>query len=216
MLALVIPAALFAQNVGPVSIDIPDTLPADTTFNPQATVANFGTNTETFDVTCEIFPELAPGAYFSTMRVTDLAPGDSMQVTFLPDFTFLTGIYTARVYTKLIGDVNPANDTLEKVIVVQAIGVDEGSSDISELFMFRAPTISRGEVQIELAVSEATKVDILVYDALGRLRKTLVSKRFSAGTHRINTNFNLPAGVYFYNLKTESGRNIIKKFLIID
>jgi hypothetical protein len=219
ILWLLLPIALFAQinqDVGVISIDIPDVLPPDTTLNPHATVANFGTNTETFDVTCEILPQIAPEAYFSTIRVADLAPGDSMQVTFLPDFTFVFGAYPVKVYTQLIGDGNPVNDTLEKVIVVQATDIAEGNSDKPEPFMFRTPTISRNEAQIELVISQATKVDILVYDALGRLCKTLTPNRFSAGTHSLRANFNLPSGIYFYNLKTEWGENITKKFVIVE
>jgi hypothetical protein len=219
MLGILLPVTLFAQisrDVGVISIDISDTLPPDTTLNPQATVANFGTNTETFDITCEILPEIAPNAYFSTMRVADLGPGDSMQVTFLPDFTFVFGAYPVKVYTQLIGDVNSVNDTLEKVIMVLATDVAEGSSDIPEPFMFKTPTISRNKAQIELIISQATNVDILVYDALGRLRKILVSSRFCAGTHSLRVNFNLPAGIYFYNLKTELGVDITERFVIIE
>ncbi|KPJ70934.1 hypothetical protein AMJ52_09280, partial [candidate division TA06 bacterium DG_78] len=60
------------------------------------------------------------------------------------------------------------------------------------------------------------EVDLLVYDAMGRLTESLISDELSAGIYRINTTFDLPAGVYFYQLKTTSGKNIIHKFVIID
>jgi len=85
-----------------------------------------------------------------------------------------------------------------------------------EAFKFRTPTLSRGKAEIELILPEATKVDLLIYDTVGRLCMRLVSKRFSAGTHSLNINLALPSGVYFYNLKTESGRDIITKFLLVD
>ncbi len=230
MLALAMPVALFAQllrwdeytiviiadyDVGTISIDIPDTLPADTVLYPHATVKNFGTNTASFDVNCEIVSEVGPGAYKSTKKVTDLSSGDSTQVTFFPDFTFKPGIYTVTVYTKLTDDKNPANDTLEKVINTTT-GIAEEGADTPETFSFSAPTINRGRAEIKFSLPEATKVELLVYDVLGRLSKTLVSKKLSSGAHSINVNFNLPSGVYFYNLKTASGENIIKKFLLVE
>jgi len=66
-------------------------------------------------------------------------------------------------------------------------------------------------VTIELTLPEATEVDLLVYDTTGRLSEMVVSRRFSAGTHNMPVSLDLPAGVYFYNLKTKSGRDIIKR-----
>jgi hypothetical protein len=51
----------------------------------------------------------------------------------------------------------------------------------------------------QLAVSNF--VTLKVYDILGRLVKTLVSERETAGTHSITFNAaNLPSGNYFYQL----------------
>jgi hypothetical protein len=197
-------------DVGTVSIDIPSTLPEDTTLNPQATVKNFGSDSASFDVTCEI----DPGAYTSTETVTNLAPDDSIQVTLPDGFMFVSGFYTVTVYTQLPGDDNLANDTLEKVI--EATGIAEDYSDTPEVFTFSAQTISNRSVNIELTLPEATQVGLFVYDAVGRLSQTIVSRKFSAGTHTIAVNLNLPAGVYFYNLKTTSGERIIKKFLLVE
>ena len=196
--------------MGPVSIDIPSTLPEDTTLNPQATVKNFGSDSASFDVTCEI----DPGAYTSTETVTNLAPDDSIQVTFPDGFDFVSGFYTVTVYTQLAGDDNPANDTLEKII--EATGIAEGDLDTPVAFTFSAQTINRSRINIEFALPTATRVDLLIYDVTGRLSETLISQRFSAGTHSLNVDLDLPAGVYFYNLKTTSGEHAIKKFLLIE
>ena len=199
-------------DVGPVSIDIPATVPEDTTLYPQATVTNFGTNTETFLVTCEI----DPGDYTRNRTVNDLAPGDTIPVEFLQPFTFEPGTYTVTVYTRLTDDDDPANDTLVKVIETYVPGVTDGYEDTPEVFSFSAPTINKGKTNVKLALPVGTKVDLLVYDAIGRLSETLVSERFSAGNHKLNVNLNLPAGVYFYNLKTGSGENVIKKFIVLE
>ena len=120
------------------------------------------------------------------------------------------------VYTRLGSDEYLANDTLEKVIETYVPGITEESSLIPKDFRFSASTISRGKAHIELALPKATEVDLLVYDVAGRLTETLVSKRLSAGTHSISVSIDLPAGVYFYNLKTTSGKNMVKKFLIVE
>jgi hypothetical protein len=109
-------------DVSTISIDIDSPLPEGTILSPQATVKNFGDNTETFDVTCEI--EGGITIYTSTETATDLVPGDSIQVTFSPDFAFETGLYTVKVYTQLAGDENPVNDTLEKVIETYDPGIE--------------------------------------------------------------------------------------------
>jgi hypothetical protein len=201
---------LVTGDVSTISIDIPATLPEDTTFNPHATVTNFGLDSSSFDITCEI----DPGAYSSTETVTDLAPDDSIQVTFPDGFTFVSGFYTVTVYTQLIGDDHPENDTLEKVI--EATGIVEGGTFTPVTFVFSAPTISNGITEIEFILPEATKVDLVVYDALGRLSKMIVSKHFSPGNYTMLLQFNLPAGVYFYRLKTASGEEVIKKLLLIE
>ena len=204
--------SLSFNDVSTMSIDISSPLPWDTTLSPQATVKNLGSETETFDITCEI----DPGAYSSTETVTGLAPDDSVQVTFSPDFTFATGSYTVTVYTQLEGDYNPVNDTLEKVIDTYDPGVAEENANKPETFSFIAPTISKSKAHIELTIPTATKVDLMVYDATGRLSKTVVSQKFTAGTHSLNVNLDIPTGVYFYKLKTASGENIVQKFLIIE
>ena len=198
-----------AHDVGTVSIDLPATLPLDTTLTPQTTVKNFGDSIETFDVTCII----DPGGYTSTFNVVDLPLAESVQVTFPDSFTFVSGFYTVTVYTQLGTDDNLANDTL--VMVVEATGIAEGGAVVPKEFVFKAPTICKGRFNIEFSLPAATRVDLSVYDALGRLSRTLISERFTAGTHRLNANLDLATGVYFYNLKTELGA-VTKKFLIVE
>ncbi|UCG91408.1 MAG: hypothetical protein JSV97_10050 [candidate division WOR-3 bacterium] len=96
------------HDVGVASIDIYWHIPTDTTFYPEAAVKNYGLNTETFDVMCEI----NPGAYSSSVTVNNLNPGDVAPVIFPDSFAFVNGFYTVTVYTNLAGDENPQNDTL--------------------------------------------------------------------------------------------------------
>ncbi len=355
-----------AHDVGVLSINIPSVVPENYTTNPQATVRNYGTNTESFDVTCTI----NPGSYSSTYSVSNLAPGTNLDITFPDQFTFASGFYTVTVYTQLAGDENPANDTLTKqveatnwlyyddgsaynawawyyanngwgvqfpvttewwvdsiamhfwdtswpspggntatlriydgasqptnmrwelanttitrgawnyipvdttlthftagdnvyVFYIQAVdypncpglsidagvsqgnymwqlyngafsitsyggdwlirahiipiapGVGEWLSLTPEDALLRVSTLSNGKVDIQFNIPEPTKGSLALYDASGRLCQTIVSGNLSAGIHTHSLNLDLPSGVYFYNLKTESGINIVRKFIIV-
>jgi hypothetical protein len=103
-------------DVGAISIDIPDTVLENTTLIPEAHVKNFGTDAATFNVVCVI----NSGAEILNTMVNNLGPDDSIQVSF-PEFTFVSGNYTIKVYTELAGDEEPSNDTLEKVIATKSI-----------------------------------------------------------------------------------------------
>jgi hypothetical protein len=199
-------------DVGPVSIDIPATVPEDTTLNPQATVKNLGTTTETFPVTCTI----EPGEYMKTQTIPDLLPGDSVSVTFFTPFTFTSGIYTVTVYTRHPSDDILTNDTLNMTVETHDPGIAEGNAHIPKVFSFNAPTVCRQHTDIIMAIPVATKVDLVAYDALGRFSKTLISDTYAAGTYSMPVQFNLPAGVYFYHLQTTSGERLVKKFLIVE
>jgi hypothetical protein len=198
-------------DVAPVSIDIPSTLPEDTALNPQATVKNLGSRTETFTVRCTI----EPGDYTKTQTVSNLDSGDSVQVTFTTQFTFESGLYTVTVFTMHGSDENPANDTLEKVI--EATGIAEDNTSTPYAFSFNAPTMSRdGSVDVMFTLPASTYLDLMVYDVTGRLSKTVVSQRYSAGKHSISVDLGIPAGVYFYRLNTASGERVTQKLLIIE
>ncbi|KPJ74285.1 hypothetical protein AMJ52_01245, partial [candidate division TA06 bacterium DG_78] len=186
------------QDVGTISIDISSSLPEDTTLNPQATVKNIGTDTETFDVTCEI----NPGGYSSTETVTDLTPGDSIQITFSPDFMFSAGPYTVTVYTQLPGDVNPANDSLVKIIETYDPGVTEEDSDKPIRFSFGLKNNpAQGHAVFNLVLSEATTVRLRIYDVSGRLVDEVLSGRKAAGYYSIPWTSQATAGIYFYKFE---------------
>jgi hypothetical protein len=199
----------FLRDIGTISIDIDTPLPESIIIAPVATVKNFGDFPGFFDVYCEI----EPGGY-SSSTVTYVQPGDSNRVAFSPDFTFATGSYTVTVYTDLPDDNDPTNDTLVKVIDTYPTGVSEGNLGTPQKLELNVQTISvNGRTNIEFALPVTTIIELEVYDALGRPVQTLVSDRFSAGTHSISINLDLPAGVYFYNLKTNQSGNIVKKVL---
>ena len=106
-----------ANDVGTVSIDL-STLYSPGVISPKATIKNFGTNTQNFNVQMT-----ADGGYSSTKTVTSLAPFTSQQVTF-DDWSPVYGVYNVNVCTQLAGDLNTGNDCLSKYVsVIDTSGV---------------------------------------------------------------------------------------------
>ncbi|RKY99592.1 MAG: hypothetical protein DRQ13_02015, partial [Ignavibacteriae bacterium] len=98
------------NDVATVSIDMATSYtPGSVT--PLATVGNFGSAAQTFDVTMTI------GAYTSTKTVTALAPGATQQVTF-DGWTAALGSHLVDVTTHLTPDADSSNNTKQLDVVV--------------------------------------------------------------------------------------------------
>ena len=80
-------------------------------------------------------------------------------------------------------------------------------------------TNSQTIIQFELPKED--KVEIIIYDILGRRVRTLVAKIFSQGIHRLNWDGKdeygkmVSAGIYYYQMKTQTF-NAVKKMLIFE
>jgi len=101
----------YAHDAGAFTLGIP-VLSTPGTVIPEAGVKNYGSNSETFDVTLSI------GSYTSVKTISGLAPGAVSSVTFDP-WPARLGAYTAILCTSLAGDQNPANDCLTKNLSVE-------------------------------------------------------------------------------------------------
>ena len=194
-------------NVGTISIDISSPLPEGTVLNPKATVKNEGTNSESFDVTCEI----NPGAYSKTQTVSDLAPSGSIQVTFSTPFTFVSGTYTVVVYTQLTDDSDLSNDTLEKIVQTYDPGVHD-FTDKPAVFSFgleNNPT--KEKALFNLALPQDGLITLRIYDVSGRLVDDLSGYK-SSGYYQIPW-MKANAGVYFYTFESlshkENGKLVV-------
>ncbi len=95
-------ATLLADDVGTTSIDFGNIVTTGVMV-PQATVKNYGANTETFTVTMTIGSN-----YNSTKTVTALASGATAQVSF-DQWISTLGDYTVNVCTNL-ADLDPTNN----------------------------------------------------------------------------------------------------------
>lgn len=81
---------------------------------PQVSVRNYGSSTQSFNVTMTI----NPGGYTNTQSVSNLAAGQVQTVNFT-SFNFASvGNYTMTCYTSLGSDQNVSNDTISNTLVV--------------------------------------------------------------------------------------------------
>jgi hypothetical protein len=91
---------------------------------PQARVKNFGTAAASFPVAFTV-----GSFYASDTNVTNLAPGESVLVSFTPWDVHEPGIHVTRCSTALTGDLVRVNDTLSGTVTVRVPG-DAGVSQI--------------------------------------------------------------------------------------
>lgn len=104
----------FANDAGINSISDPKWSITPQTMSPKASVKNFGTTNQTFQVTMTI----TPGGYTNTQSVSNLAPGQTQTVTF-NSFNFsANGNYSLKSYSSLGGDQNVSNDTITNNLIV--------------------------------------------------------------------------------------------------
>ena len=99
-----LPILQLADDVGTFTIDM-DYQYAPGTITPYATVKNYGTASNTFDVQMTI-----TGGYTSTKTVPSIANGETYQVTFDGWTVSTPGTYTVDVCTQLGTDGDPTND----------------------------------------------------------------------------------------------------------
>jgi hypothetical protein len=107
------------RNVGVTRIIGPaGTYDSGVAVAPQARVRNYGTAAATFPVTFRI-----ASIYANTKSVTNLAPGDSVTVSFDNWNANQRGTFETRCSTALVGDQFRANDTLSGSVTVRVLNV---------------------------------------------------------------------------------------------
>lgn len=104
----------YGTDVGANTVNYPKWGITPGSYSPAGSVRNYGTSTQSFSVTLTI----NPGSYSNTQSVTNLAPGQTQQVTF-SSFNFSSnGLYTCKAYSTLAADQNHANDTVTSYVTV--------------------------------------------------------------------------------------------------
>ena len=101
-----------AADVALTGLSLPGAPAAGTTYTPQATVQNNGTQPQSFSLTLTI------GPYSSTQPVTNLAPNSSTTVLFDPWTPTGAGTHTAELTATLPGDGIPADNQLSRPVTI--------------------------------------------------------------------------------------------------
>ncbi len=109
------------------------------------------------------------------------------------------------------------------VLEFNGLGVSEGWKIVGkpQVTLFQnSPNPFINHTSIKFAVKRAGNVELSVFDLAGRKVKTLVNRRFDAGTYTVNWNGRgesgeaLPAGVYFYTIKYNGTVQATKKLVL--
>jgi len=110
-------------DVGVTQILVPvGFVDSGTTVTPGAVVRNFGTDDAVFWVSMRV------GASYLAMAADTLGAGQSDNLAFAPWTATSLGTLPVLCYTMLVGDQNPANDTIrDSVTVLEARRVDAGA-----------------------------------------------------------------------------------------
>ncbi|MCC7158966.1 MAG: Omp28-related outer membrane protein [Ignavibacteria bacterium] len=104
----------FATDAGVSGIKSPKWGITPQTAAPTVLVRNYGSVSQTFQVTMTI----NPGGYTNSATVTNLGAGQTSEIV-LPDCNFSTeGAYTMTCYTNLVSDMNLSNDTIVNTLLV--------------------------------------------------------------------------------------------------
>lgn len=78
------------------------------------------------------------------------------------------------------------------------------------------PNPASTQTFIDIILPESDKINVQIYDMMGRLTKTVVNEYLNTGKHTldINTTGFVP-GIYFFKISSDSGQyNSVKKFIV--
>lgn len=154
------------------------TLDSSAVVVPEAVVRNFGSSPETFDVRMTI------GDFYSHDTSVTLAAATIDTVAFASWTVLEPGAHVVRCSTMLAGDEVPANDAAEDSVIVLGMGVDEaagGSLPVRFELGRSLPSLSSGRVVVGYALPVPGGVSLEVFDASGKLVRTLVAGTRPAG-----------------------------------
>jgi hypothetical protein len=125
-------------------------------------------------------------------------------------------LLTAPAYD-IVGNLRPLNDyfemgAYEKLITAIDLLYSNATSNWHSVF----PNPFTEQAMLSYELDGKTQVEINLYNGSGELIKTLFSEQQEAGKHELQSSSgNLPAGIYFYRITTDSkqatGRMILMK-----
>ncbi len=124
-------------------------------------------------------------------------------------------LYTAPAYD-ILGNLRPLNDYFEMGAYERLItGIDYKLSNKTKDWHSVYPNPFTGEARLSYELDKKTQVEINLYNSSGELIQTLLSEQQEAGNQELQfSSGNLPAGIYFYRITTDSKQATGKMILL--
>jgi hypothetical protein len=123
------------------------------------------------------------------------------------------------MFTAFSNDSNPANDTMHRNTTITGPGVEESPRPVLALHA-ASPSFVRGQALISYCVPGCSNVYLGVYDAAGKLVKTLASGQVTPGERTAiwsrtdNKGKCVTNGAYFYRLSVD-GKSVSGKAIVL-
>lgn len=78
------------------------------------------------------------------------------------------------------------------------------------------PNPASSQTSIDIVLPEADKINVQIYDLMGRLIKTVLNEYLNTGKHTLEINTTtFASGIYFFKISSDSGQyNSVKKFIV--
>ena len=124
-----------------------------------------------------------------------------------------------RIFFIVGGDVGtgPPNDLDFSILTFEDDGVVSLTKveDLSIRLKGAFPNPASGTVTVPYSLDQSRAVTIQLYDVTGREQKHIVKGQQPAGEYQENIAImDLPAGLYFYRIQTESGQSATKRIVV--
>ncbi len=199
------------KDAGIISILSPDTVGTDSSYIPQIWVKNNSyEDTLSFDISAFIDSSgTKANLYADTQSVSNLPAGDSVLVSFASWTAPSSPLDLNLSFHILTSDVNPANDTLSKVLSVKDMsGIL--SKEINKRTMLNVATINKGSISFSYGIAKSEDYNIALYSIDGRMMKKIEGKENGYHSGKFS---NLPSGIYFIRLK--QGDEVVNKKVVL-
>ena len=185
-------------------------------------VGSDGAKVDLYQIWCFFQPPGRPEEHYVVYSETDSvfrAPVPSFRPI---DITFVAVGNNARLYKSYnLQDlqINSGGDSLRLDVVLQRVITSVNAEEVALPQKFSLaqnyPNPFNPTTDIEFETPEAGHVVINIYNTLGQKVTTLADKKMNPGSYTVVFNAaNLPAGIYFYEIKTASRREVKKMLLV--
>ncbi|MEO0091239.1 MAG: T9SS type A sorting domain-containing protein [candidate division WOR-3 bacterium] len=142
-------------------------------------------------------------------------------VPYWGEHTVYLGAFSGTIYIGILGFSDYGNNiNIDYIRLIRPTGIIEDiSNEFTNVTSLNTPNPSRRDVRISFNLSQPSKINLRIYDAAGRLVKTLIDSHLSEGTYNFiwnrtdENNREVAEGIYFYTIETESSR-LTKKLII--